>query len=174
MANTIKHSDDDLIKIVERYARTHHESKISVKELSEESGISMSTWYKRPNVMKVIDKINNAPINLQMDFAEIPSVNELYRKYGKNDESIKMVLEQLLSMVARSEKNANKYQNLVTENEKLKREIKEKDVAIRLLNDKINALIANNDSMINLSDNIDKMNRKTFGSQFGEMFGEDD
>ena len=172
MANTIKHSDDDLIKIVERYARTHHESKISVKELSEESG--MSTWYKRPNVMKVIDKINNAPINLQMDFAEIPSVNELYRKYGKNDESIKMVLEQLLSMVARSEKNANKYQNLVTENEKLKREIKEKDVAIRLLNDKINALIANNDSMINLSDNIDKMNRKTFGSQFGEMFGEDD
>ena len=54
--------------------------------------------------------------------------------------------------------------------EKLNEKIKEQEKTIKKLSDKLNYAISEDDRLINLKDNIDKIDVRTFSSQFGELF----
>lgn len=177
--NTKKYTLDALKEIVNNYAVVNIKKKITIAGLIEYSGISKNTWYRCDEIIEYINKMNYnvGTVNISKD-TRIPSASELYKSCDGEETKIKAAFTQLLDIiekmvdekenikVGKNDKTPAEYKEEI---ERLNKIIKEQANIIEKQNRKIHEITFKDDKLINLNDNIEKMNSKTFSEQFGYL-----
>ena len=163
-----KYTTDMLKMIVRQFRQEDTENKITVSRLINYSRIPKDVWYRNKEILDYIKQANFAPLLIKTEAAEIPSEYDIIKACGDDVEKYKEFIHSLLDTVASQEREIIK---LRKDSEGIaKSDIKEQEKTIKKLSDKLNYAISEDDRLINLKDNIDKTDVRTFSSQFGELF----
>lgn len=170
-----KYTTDMLKMIVRQFRQEDTENKITVSRLINYSGIPKDVWYRNKEILDYIKQANFAPLLIKTEAAEIPSEHDIIKACGDDVEKYKEFIHSLLDTVASQEREIIKLRKdsegiAKSDIEKLNEKIKEQEKTIKKLSDKLNYAISEDDRLINLKDNIDKTDVRTFSSQFGELF----
>ena len=107
--------------------------------------------------------------------AEIPSENDIFKACGNDVEKYQEFIRKLLDTIDAMDREREKLKRELkgvssTEVNELNEKVKEQEKIIKNLTDKLNYATSENDSLINLSDNLDKLDVRTFSEQFKELF----
>lgn len=168
-------TEEMLVSIIIQYAQMHPGKKIVMKDLIEYSGISKATWYRSKKAKDKICQLNYAPLIAEANAEDIPTITEIRKNCGNDLEKYVEVIEKLIDIIAEQsdEINAKTKSDDVLESTRIRElqsQIKEKDRLILKLNTRLNADIYDKDEMINIRENMDKMDVDTFQKQFGDLF----
>ena len=166
---------EQLKRIVRQYQRENIGKKVMVLDLVRYSGISKNTWYRKKEILDYIKQVNFTPLLIKTEAAKIPSEHDIIKACGDDVEKYKEFIHSLLDTVASQEREITRLRKdseeiAKSDIEKLNEKIKEQEKTIKKLSDKLNYAISEDDRLINLKDNIDKTDVRTFSSQFGELF----
>lgn len=168
-------TEENLVSIIIQYAQMNPGKKILMKDLVDYSGISKATWYRSKIAQQKIRQLNYAPLIAETKIEDIPTITDIKKSCGDDIDKYIVVIEKLIDIIAEQSKEAK--ENTKRENNfdssivrELQAQIKAKDRLIHKLNERMNADIYDNDKMINIRDNLDKMDAKNFQKQFGDLF----
>ena len=166
---------EHLKEIVRQYQRNNIGKKIMIPDLVRYSGISKNTWYRNEEIIEYIKQANFTPLMIKAQSAEIPSENDIFKACGNDVEKYQEFIRKLLDTIDAMDREREKLKRELkgvssTEVNELNEKVKEQEKIIKNLTDKLNYATSENDSLINLSDNLDKLDVRTFSEQFKELF----
>lgn len=174
-----QYTDDDLVAVIIAYAKKHPGQKIGIDSLVAESGISRATWYRSAKARNKIAELNYAPALVEMEInSSLPTMSDVIKQCGddvdKYKDVVKILLDTISTQAAEKKKtdaiSPDDYEAVKEENKKLHQDLDKANKQIDKLNVRLNAVINHRDDLINLKDNIDKMDSRTFDEQFGDLF----
>lgn len=183
MARPIQYSTETLKSYVLKFIEAYPDRKVDIAALVEFSKISKNTWYRNKEINEYINRLNRSPLQTKYESGITMTCSEIFRSCNNDPIRLKEVISQLLDIIQSSsidDKNKSlnfsedKTMEYVKQIEELKDELKKKNKIIENMNKKINIITATDDKLINMQDNIDKMNVKTFSEQFKELFDDED
>lgn len=168
---------DKLKKLVNDYVKQNLNKKITITGLVKSTNVSKNTWYRCQEIIDYINDLNTNPDTVASSSnGEYPTPSELYDKCKGEEQKTKAIFTQLLDIIESLSTKISDAEDLSSkkvsseELELLKEQLREKERIIMKQNDKINSLILNDDKLINIGDNLENMNAKTFSEQFGYLF----
>ena len=85
------YSEKELEKWLTKFIHNHPHELITVKKLFDYSHISRATWYRHPNIIKKIEKINRTPVTVAIKKNETPSAKAIISSCKNENELIQIV-----------------------------------------------------------------------------------
>lgn len=174
------YSNEELLKILEKYVNNHKDEKIILSKLSKETGIARHLWEYSKECKEIIEKLNNPIIitnKISKEIDTLPSIESFLEQNSNSLSKMRSGVEILFKIIndlkgkvkecyeLEQQKDTlnNNYLALKAENKKLKEQIKKQEIAMLELcidseslkkrNDKC---LKNNIISINPKENIDK------------------
>lgn len=132
------YSDTDMLMYIEKYLEQYGDSQINITKLAKFSGIERTLWYRRKNIIKRIDEINNYKYDDEIyinnkNNIHIPVVNldslidENYsskKKLKRALSSYVLAMQEFYDLAVKKQATDRINKKLKDENEKLKAENK--------------------------------------------------
>lgn len=170
-----KYTDEQLIAIVIQYANQHPGEKVSIDQIMQNTGVSRATLYRSEAVRKKINQLNGVSAAVNMGPTELPTLSDIAKECGSDPIKYQNVIGRLLDIIStqQSEMQEEKARNsaqIKAETEDLRHKLSDAEALAMKLSIKLNAAINGQDKLINLGDNIEKMDKETFDAQFGDLF----
>lgn len=170
-----KYTDELLIAEIMRYSHEYPGCRIQISSLVAYTGISKATWHRSAAAISKINQLNYAPLIATISKTSLPTLSEVKKTCGDDPQKYIEMISMLLDLIPDSTDEHPATSESKTESQlvqQLRLEIKKKDKLIDRLNVKINALTNQDDKLINLQDNIEKLDAATFDQQFEDQFGD--
>lgn len=168
-----KYTKEILWKEVEKYLKKYPNREIKIYILAKESGIHPTTWYRNPDIIKKIDEINATPLSLDIDDDfELPSAHGIVEMCNSNITKLERQIQNLLDLIIQlkrmtDKENINKYKAKITDLETV---IKEKDLIIAQLENKLDIEAINGLKTMDNKEAIENFNKISMKDQFKELF----
>lgn len=166
------YSEKELEKWLTKFIHNHPHELITVKKLFDYSHISRATWYRHPNIIKKIEKINRTPVTVAIKKNETPSAKAIISSCKNENELIQIVqtlLDEINSLkITLSKSNIQKLQE---QNYEMKRLVNEQKNMIKQLTSQINGDIATKlIPEMSSQEIIESTNIVSFKEQFSSLF----